>query len=76
MAKQKRDAVQVDCAMTPAKTPAERQAAFRARKIDLPEVRGVFAHPDDHARVKAYAAKVAKQRIIPPRVKRSRVGSG
>lgn len=43
-------------------TPAQRQAAFRARKIDSPEVRGIFAHPDDHARIKAYAARLAKKR--------------
>ena len=62
--------------MTPTKTPAERQRAFRARKAESTEVRGIFAHPDDHARIKAYAANVAKQRIIPPRVKRASVGSG
>lgn len=31
--------------MTPTKTPAERQRAFRARKAESPEVRGIFAHP-------------------------------
>ena len=50
--------------MTPAKTPAERQAAFRARKAqaDTAEVRGIFAHPDDHADIKAAAAKIARRR--------------
>ena len=42
-----------------AKTPAERQAAYRARKAATPEVRGIFARPEDHAAIKAYAAKLA-----------------
>lgn len=50
-----------------AKTSAERQAAFRARKAETPEVRGIYAHPDDHARIKGYALKVAKQRAKPSR---------
>lgn len=46
------------------KTNAERQRAFRARKAAqaAAEVRGVFAHPDDHLAVKDYAAKLAKKR--------------
>jgi hypothetical protein len=46
------------------KTTAERQQAFRARRASdgQTEVRGVFAHPDDHAAIKAYAAKVTKKR--------------
>lgn len=46
------------------KTNAERQRAFRARKAaqTSPEVRGVFARPDDHQAVKDYAAKLAKKR--------------
>ena len=45
-------------------TNAERQRAFRARKAGqaTTEVRGVFAHPDDHQAVKDYAAKLAKKR--------------
>ena len=45
-----------------AKTPAERQQAFRQRLTDTPEVRGVFAHPDDHAPIKAEAVKIARRR--------------
>lgn len=45
-------------------TNAERQRAFRARKAGqaTTEVRGVFAHPDDHQAVKDYAAKLSKKR--------------
>lgn len=45
-------------------TNAERQRAFRARKAaqTAAEVRGVFAHPDDHQAVKDYAAKLSKKR--------------
>lgn len=45
-------------------TNAERQRAFRARKAAqaATEVRGAFAHPDDHQAVKDYAAKLAKKR--------------
>lgn len=51
--------------MSAAKTNAERQAAFRERKETLRnevEVRGIFAHPDDHAEVKEAAAKIARRR--------------
>ncbi len=50
---------------TTAKTSAERQAAFRQRKADTEatEVRGIFAHPDDHAEVKEAAAKIARRRL-------------
>ena len=49
---------------TKAKTPAERKAAQRARLAQkgLAEVRGIFAHPDDHAKIKAAAARVKKRR--------------
>lgn len=49
--------------MTATKTTAERQRAFRARlRADgLTEVRGVFARPEHHARIKAYAERVAKE---------------
>lgn len=47
-----------------AKTNAQRQAAFRARKAQeaIIEVRGIFAHQDDHAEVKEAAAKIARRR--------------
>lgn len=50
--------------MSPAKTNAERQREFRQRKADTEatEVRGIFAHPDDHAEVKEAAAKIARRR--------------
>lgn len=45
-------------------TNAERQAAFRKRQAEqlATEVRGIFAHKDDHAAIKNYAAKLAKKR--------------
>jgi hypothetical protein len=51
--------------MSAAKTNAERQAAFRQRKAteqQATEVRGIFAHPDDHAEVKEAAAKIGRKR--------------
>lgn len=50
--------------MIPAKTNAQRQAAFRARQAEqqTTEVRGIFAHPDDHAEVKEAAAKINRRR--------------
>lgn len=45
-----------------AKTAAERQAAFRARKAESPEVRGIFAHPEDHQAIKEAAAKITRKR--------------
>ena len=45
-----------------AKTPAERQQAFRQRLADTPEVRGIFAHTDDHAPIKAKAVKITRRR--------------
>lgn len=46
-------------------TNAERQAAFRKRQAELhaTEVRGIFAHKEDHAAIKNYAAKLAKKRV-------------
>jgi hypothetical protein len=43
-------------------------AAFRARKAaaQLSEVRGIFAHTDDHAAIKAAAAKINKKRQPAP----------
>lgn len=48
----------------PAKTTAERQAALRARRAEqgLTQVGGIYAHPDDHPAIKAYAAKLTKKR--------------
>ncbi|MBA3591813.1 hypothetical protein [Methylibium sp.] len=48
-----------------AKTTAQRQAEFRARKAaeQATEVRGIFAHPDDHTEVKEAAAKIARRRM-------------
>lgn len=45
-------------------TNAERQAAFRRRQAEqaASEVRGIFAHKDDHAAIKNYAARLAKKR--------------
>lgn len=50
--------------MSAAKTSAERQREFRQRKADTEatEVRGIFAHPDDHQAVKDEAAKIARRR--------------
>lgn len=51
--------------MSAAKTNAERQRAFRERNAterQATEVRGIFAHPDDHADVKEAAAKIARKR--------------
>lgn len=47
-----------------AKTTAQRQRKFRQRKADTEatEVRGIFAHPDDHADIKAHAGKIARRR--------------
>lgn len=42
---------------TVAKTSAERQEALRLRRAQegLTEVRGLYARPDDHAKIKALA---------------------
>jgi hypothetical protein len=51
--------------MSPAKTSAERQREFRQRKAseqNATEVRGVFAHPEDHSEIKEAAAKIARRR--------------
>jgi hypothetical protein len=41
----------------PAKTLAQRQEALRQRRADegLTEVRGLYARPKDHAKIKAFA---------------------
>jgi hypothetical protein len=50
--------------MAAAKTTAERQREFRARKAEqqATEVRGIFAHADDHEPIKAHAAKLQRAR--------------
>lgn len=50
--------------MSAAKTNAERQRDFRARKAETTstEVRGIFAHPDDRQAVKDEAAKINRRR--------------
>jgi len=56
--------------MTAAKTNAQRQQSLRGRRAATPEVRGIFAHPDDHAEVKEAAAKIARRRV-----RRAKTGS-
>jgi len=50
--------------MAAAKTTAQRQREFRQRKAlqAAIEVRGIFAHPDDHPPIKAYAGKLRRKR--------------
>ena len=47
-----------------AQTTTERQAAYRARKAQngTAEVRGIFAHPDDHPAIKNAAASITAAR--------------
>ena len=48
-----------------AKTGAQRQKKWRDdSKVEAggTEVRGIFAHPDDHEGIKTYAAKLARKR--------------
>lgn len=55
--------------MSAAKTNAERQRAFRKRKAteqQATEVRGIFAHVEDHESIKAYADKLARKRARKP----------
>lgn len=50
--------------MTQPKTSAERAREFRARKAQAQalEVRGIFAHVDDHEAIKGHAAKLITRR--------------
>lgn len=50
-----------------AKTTAERQRDLRKARLSegLTEVRGIYAARDDHATIKAYAAKINKRRAKP-----------
>ena len=46
-----------------AQTPAERKAAERQRRTESGQSRlELWAHPDDHEAIKAYAEKLAKRR--------------
>lgn len=47
-----------------AKTAAERKAAERQRHKEAgrAEVRGIYARPDDHAKIKDYANKLQRKR--------------
>lgn len=49
-----------------AKTNSERQAEHQERRerLGLKQVRPLWAHPADHAAIKAYAAKLRKKRAI------------
>lgn len=51
--------------MIGAKTSTQRQREFRARKFtaNQAEVRGIFAHLEDHAEVKEAAARIARRRL-------------
>ena len=58
---------QSNVATSTAKTNAERQRDLRNRRktdeaMPTTEVRGIYAHPDDHAEVKEAAAKIARRR--------------
>jgi thiamine monophosphate synthase len=46
------------------KTSTERAQALRETRAEagLAEVRGIWAHPDDHAAMKKYAAKISQSR--------------
>lgn len=50
--------------MPAAKTNAERQRELRERRAakKVAEVRGVYAHLDDHEAIKAEAAKINRRR--------------
>lgn len=46
-----------------AKTPAQRKADERQRRTESGQARlELWAHPDDHEAIKAYAEKLAKRR--------------
>lgn len=49
------------------KTIADRQRAYRQRLAGTPEVRGIFAHPEDHPGVKDAALKLARKRNLAER---------
>jgi hypothetical protein len=43
----------------------ERQEALRARRamLGMTEVRGIYLHPDDHAKLKRYAKRLQSQQL-------------
>ena len=43
----------------------ERQEALRARRamLGMTEVRGIYLHPDDHARLKRFAKRLQAQQL-------------
>ena len=46
-----------------AQSPAQRKASERQRRADAGQSRlELWAHPDDHEAIKAYAEKLAKKR--------------
>lgn len=51
-------------ATSTAKTTNERQRAFKQRQAEagLKEIRNLWAHPDDHEAIKAYAGKLTRRR--------------
>ena len=50
-----------------AKTTAARVAALRERRTASGLARlELYAHPDDHAAIKSYAAKLARRRVRTP----------
>jgi hypothetical protein len=48
----------------PAKTNAERQRELRQNRLEqgLKEVRNLWCHPEDEARIRDYSDRLAKQR--------------
>jgi hypothetical protein len=50
--------------MSAAKTSTQRSDDLRQRRAEqgLKEVRGAWAHPEDHTAVKKYAAKLTRKR--------------
>jgi hypothetical protein len=48
-----------------AKTNAERQRELRQNRLEqgLKEVRNLWCHPDDEAKIREYAERLARQRL-------------
>lgn len=48
-----------------AQSTRERQESLRARRamLGMTEVRGVYLHPDDHAKLKRYAKRLQAQHL-------------
>jgi predicted RNA-binding protein YlxR (DUF448 family) len=48
-----------------AQTARERQEALRARRamLGMAEARGIYLHPDDHARLKRYAKRLQARHL-------------